>query len=690
MTALLRQAPQLGALDRIAEDEARQSWPVRYHLSPERSNLLRHLDFSGLDVLELGAGMGGVSRFLAERARHLTVVEGSQRRFDGLGERLRDLDNWTGWVGRIEDYASDRRFDVVCLVGVLEYAERLVDTPEDFAGDAFDYVLARARAHLADDGVLLLAIENQLGLKYWSGAAEDHSGALFDGIAGYARRPVARTFSRRGLAHRLATAGLSVEREFLPFPDYKLPSSIVDAELARLDPELVADLACFRPFADHQRRRSQLFPDVLALSELADAGLFAEFANSFLVAAAPTAGGRRVLDRLTADHRTEGGRLQAWHFSPVRRRATVTRFDVVGEQVCVEKESFGDGWEPTAEDDGEPVARWQAPERAEVARGERLRARLVRQLYFDQADGFLDELEGFLRWCCGHFADDGSVAQLDGAAIDALVRNAVRHPEGEGYQLFDQEWRLATPLSTSWFVLRNVLSLVDELPFFPSAEGLRRLSDLYRRLCERLEVAADLEADLDREVRFRTWVSGQEREAIDGELRHVLEIPFLDHRALPRDPEFLLHWRSLTSGLTEALAAREEAVTWLEQVGRDQEEAIAVQRRAIEWLEGVRDQLEGQRVELQQAVDWLRSETERQEAKLAHWRREADQHEAEAERWRRRAFNREAEAERWRREAERWHGVAHAPLWRVVGRRLRDWLTGWRGRGIASQTQESP
>ncbi len=76
--ALIAGAEKLGS-DVSLGHEKYGSWPVRYHLCPQRANLLRHFDFSGLSVLELGSGMGGVSRFLAEKAESLTVIEGDER-----------------------------------------------------------------------------------------------------------------------------------------------------------------------------------------------------------------------------------------------------------------------------------------------------------------------------------------------------------------------------------------------------------------------------------------------------------------------------------------------------------------------------------------------------------------------------------------------------------------------------------
>src|SRR3954469_10800382 len=113
---ILSRTTALGAEDAPGAGRYDESWPIHYHLSPERANLLRHLDFSGLDVLELGAGLGGISRFLSEHAARLSVVEGTADRFAALSERLRDRKNWSGQVGNAAEVTFERRHDVVCVI----------------------------------------------------------------------------------------------------------------------------------------------------------------------------------------------------------------------------------------------------------------------------------------------------------------------------------------------------------------------------------------------------------------------------------------------------------------------------------------------------------------------------------------------------------------------------------------------
>src|SRR5439155_17012232 len=97
--------------------------------------------------------------------------------------------------------------------------------------DPWQYFLRRVRAALAPGGACLLAIENQLGVKYFGGAAEDHTGRPYEGLEGYYPGTPVRTFGRAQLVGCFERAGLA-PRLFLPFPDYKLPRLILSAAAA--------------------------------------------------------------------------------------------------------------------------------------------------------------------------------------------------------------------------------------------------------------------------------------------------------------------------------------------------------------------------------------------------------------------------------------------------------------------------
>ncbi len=508
---LLRKAPDLSSSTAVAAD-AYGDFLVRYHLCTDRSVLLRPFRFTGLRVLELGAGMGGVSRFVAEECAHLTVVEGTQARLDACRERLRDLGNWTAYAANLQDFTTEERFDVVLLIGVLEYSDCYVD-----AGghpSAFHATLAKASSLLTQDGVLFVAIENKLGLKYWSGATEDHSAWRFNGIAGYASGPVPRTFSRKELQNLLRDAGFAATRAYFPAADYKIPHSVLSAEMLDRCPEIAAEVMSLRPAEDYLARRVMMFPDDLALETIAGAGLLAEFANSFLFAAARDAASD-TLARVTAAKAGEIG----WHYTISNRRdPTVTVFHRprTGQHgIEISKARLFEG-NPAPSFAGHPGIVWQHQARQAAVTGSSVMSTLRRHAYYGQWPAFEELVERFLMWSFDRWSDRGSDG-LDGHAIDATVSNALLHQTA--FKLFDQEWSLATPFPGSWFILRNVLALheirhggIEQFPY-PSLQAW------YAALCNRRGVPADIDADLEREIDFQTRIRvdfdpGRERAAL--------------------------------------------------------------------------------------------------------------------------------------------------------------------------------
>lgn len=253
-------------------------WPSEYHLSPLRHVLLRPFPIGPSDrILELGCGCGAITRYLGETGATVVAVEGSAKRAQIAAERCRDLPNVSVYCDNLVHFASMQHFSLVTLIGVLEYAPAFVNHPDPAA-----VYLSRAASHLSADGRILIAIENQLGLKYFAGCAEDHTGEPFLGIEGRYADSRTRTFGRHDLADRLRTAGLKELDWLFPFPDYKLPQIIVSgAGMADPDFDLATVLArsCSR---DYGGKALRSFDEVLARRVAWQNGCLGELANQGL------------------------------------------------------------------------------------------------------------------------------------------------------------------------------------------------------------------------------------------------------------------------------------------------------------------------------------------------------------------------------------------------------------------------
>ena len=259
-----------------------KDWPSYYHLGIGRSNIIKCLDLNKqINVLELGSGCGAISRCLGERFESVDCVEGSFLRAKITRERCIDLNNVRVFCSDIKRVEFEPMYDVVTLIGVLEYAP--VYFPNDNNINPFHTFVEIAKRALKPDGVLIIAIENKIGLKYWSGCPEDHTGKIYDGIHGYPVEGTAKTFSKSEINDLLNEMGFSNINYYYSFPDYKFATDVLsdngDERTLHLHNWINV------PFKSYNNPRISTFEERLALKTLSDAGLLKEFANSFLVVA---------------------------------------------------------------------------------------------------------------------------------------------------------------------------------------------------------------------------------------------------------------------------------------------------------------------------------------------------------------------------------------------------------------------
>lgn len=262
-----------GEYDRIIEE--RKSWPFLYHLSSLRENIVDWVPIHGdCKVLEVGSGCGAVTGALARKAGRVDCVELSKKRSLINAYRHRECENITIHVGNFRDIEPGlpRDYDYIFLVGVFEYGKAYMggDTP-------YEAFLIRLLAHLARNGRIVIAIENQYGLKYFAGCREDHLGTYFSGIENYVTGGEARTFSRSGLERIFSACGVGEYHFYYPYPDYKFMTTLYSDERLPEKGELFNNLRNF------DSDRMLLFNEKNAFDGMAEDGLFPLFSNSYAV-----------------------------------------------------------------------------------------------------------------------------------------------------------------------------------------------------------------------------------------------------------------------------------------------------------------------------------------------------------------------------------------------------------------------
>ncbi|MFC5446852.1 class I SAM-dependent methyltransferase [Paenibacillus aestuarii] len=256
----------------LAEDNR---WPILYHLSPIRRNLLEGFESNfGSSVLEIGAGCGALTGLLCENASKVVAIELSKRRAEIIAHRHKTFSNLEIIIGNLNAIEiEENSFDCITLIGVLEYATQFTggETPEET-------FLNNIKSKLKIGGKLIIAIENKFGLKYWNGSREDHTGRLFDGLENYpGTNAKARTFSKNELTQILTSLKFSKIDYYYPLPDYKMPTQVFsEGYLPRK-----GNLNITTP--NYDMDKILLFNEKLVYENLVESGYFDIFANSFLV-----------------------------------------------------------------------------------------------------------------------------------------------------------------------------------------------------------------------------------------------------------------------------------------------------------------------------------------------------------------------------------------------------------------------
>ncbi len=255
--------------------EEKGSWPILYHLSCLRANIVDWLPINkSHKVLEIGSGCGAITDKISEKAGEVTCVDLSAKRSHINAYRNQDRDNITIHVGNFSDIEPElpTDYDYVLLIGVFEYGQSYIQTRTPY--EDFMKIMLR---HMKQDGHLVIAIENKFGLKYWAGCKEDHVGTYFSSLEGYPEGGSARTFTRQGLEKIMKSCGVEQYSFYYPYPDYKFPTVIYSDRRLPFVGELTDNMRNF------DRDRMVLFNEKYVFDSIIKDKLFDVFSNSYVV-----------------------------------------------------------------------------------------------------------------------------------------------------------------------------------------------------------------------------------------------------------------------------------------------------------------------------------------------------------------------------------------------------------------------
>ncbi len=482
-------------------------WSSRYHFASSRANCFRVVNFKAdARILEIGSGCGSITRYLGETGLEVIALEGSHRRAAITRSRTRDLPNVTVICGSFSELKFKTSFDYVICNGVLEYAPLFVKSPNP--ADAF---IKQISELVAQNGTLLLAIENQLGLRYFSSGKEEHTGIMSDGIEGYARFPNGpKTYSKKRLLTLINSRFKNIEL-LLPLHDYKFPRAIIRETLA--DQVDCGELFGVMEDYAYPTMRKPNFHQRLAWRCISDAGLLSEFSNSFFVMAS-----NESIDLLEKSWLGEIFKKDSTA-GDVKSSSIVSQMIGDAQMICVvnndASSNSGVKGSFTPWINGPSVHTLIA-------------AAFLRN---DANTSILKDIEKpILAWWTALNSSAGHVIPSEN--LDAIWRNAIY--TDSGVVLIDQEYKSKIPVSSIFIIYRSVLNFVSSEQIF-----MHRWARKNRFLSEKkiinivativgVEInSGDLEKAIQQEINFQREHSANHFSYASRRIRLIMPILFI-------------------------------------------------------------------------------------------------------------------------------------------------------------------
>lgn len=454
-------------------------WPTTYHFSAVRSNIMRPFkeNLKGAYVLEVGAGCGAITRFLGECGATVHAIEGSIRRAEIARLRAKDLDNVEVICEKFDKFEAEVKYDFITLIGVLEYSSMFTS-----GEDSTLRMLENIKQLLKEDGTLIIAIENQLGLKYFSGFPEDHVWRVMYGVEDRYADVGPMTFGRRELESNIKSAGFSYVEFMSPYPDYKMPNSIV-TEQGMVDEIFDASaLAQENVHKDYQRPNYLYLSQELTWPIIHRNGLAMDMANSFLITAKITP--HKVEEEVKEN-------ILAYHFSSNRAVQFCKEILFVKDSsgvINVKAERHFDSIKNITTGDG--VSN-KISSSSNYIYGDKLIDRIQAIVSKDYWD--MDDLIACLKKYIVFILNQHDVMHevnyspsfldtcISGSYVDCTPQNILLG-KNEELLIIDQEWILDKEIPIGWLVFRTLIILIQSLTRFginESVLGVNRREFIY-------------------------------------------------------------------------------------------------------------------------------------------------------------------------------------------------------------------
>lgn len=222
-------------------------------------------------ILEIGAGVGALTGVLANNAEQLVSIEKKASRCDIIKERYQSRTNVVVHNINFFYYQENEKYDYIVFHEIFGYIKKYCNESKPYIA-----VLKKLKNLLKKNGVLLIATENRLGLKYFSGSIEDYSCRLFGGLNNFDGFDLIKTFTKSEYIDLLNQVGYEKFRFYYPFPDCTFPTEV-------FTDDILNDIYYGGSINETNSEKLELFNEQRMFRDLQNEGIVTKFANAFLI-----------------------------------------------------------------------------------------------------------------------------------------------------------------------------------------------------------------------------------------------------------------------------------------------------------------------------------------------------------------------------------------------------------------------
>lgn len=173
----------------------------------------------------------------------------------------------------VNEFQIQGEYDYITLIGTYEKAPIIIKDK-----NSYSELLKMLKKHLKPNGIILLAIDNRLGVKYLSGAKNKNYSHIFEGIESKIRNGQPNLLLKQEIIKFIKEAEFKDYKFYYPLPDYKHTNSIfTDEFLPKSNQSKIL-------YPVHYEDGSiVVYNEINLIKQICDIGQFDNFTNAYFV-----------------------------------------------------------------------------------------------------------------------------------------------------------------------------------------------------------------------------------------------------------------------------------------------------------------------------------------------------------------------------------------------------------------------